>query len=270
MAKLFVSYAHEDVVFAENVKLSLERFSHEVWIDHEGLHAGVDWGRGIDDAIQAADVLLLIVSEDAMDSKYVTYEWSYALGASVPIIPLLYKQIDEGYLHPRLAKIQYVDMSHRRYWDELNREIKQLARQNKSAHYELDRLPGGYETQSTDINVGSTTADGVTATLPTRPTCYQLTVVAGPEAGKSFTLTNQLYRLGREPDNDIVIGERTISRYHLHLLRSDDTYGILDLNSSNGTTVDGFRVTNLKLLHHNAKITVGGVVVLHFKVTDLN
>ena len=49
-------------------------------------------------------------------------------------------------------------------------------------------------------------------------------------------------RLGRGPDNDLVVDDGTLSRAHLLLRVDDGRWTIEDLRSSNGTRVDGSAV----------------------------
>ncbi|MBV9284908.1 MAG: ATP-binding cassette domain-containing protein [Acidimicrobiia bacterium] len=49
-------------------------------------------------------------------------------------------------------------------------------------------------------------------------------------------------RIGRAPDNDVVVDDMLVSRYHAELLASAGAYEIVDLGSHNGTFVDGRRV----------------------------
>jgi hypothetical protein len=44
-------------------------------------------------------------------------------------------------------------------------------------------------------------------------------------------------KLGREDDNDIVVEDETVSRYHASILREGDEYRLFDLGSRNGTAV---------------------------------
>jgi len=50
--------------------------------------------------------------------------------------------------------------------------------------------------------------------------------------------------IGRIPDNDIVIDDANVSRNHVQIVQHDDeTYSVVDLNSTNGTFVNGQRIT---------------------------
>ncbi|MFI5959423.1 FHA domain-containing protein [Cryptosporangium sp. NPDC051539] len=50
-------------------------------------------------------------------------------------------------------------------------------------------------------------------------------------------------KIGRAPDNDLVLADLEVSRHHAELRRRDDTYEIVDLGSSNGTYVNGGRIS---------------------------
>ena len=52
----------------------------------------------------------------------------------------------------------------------------------------------------------------------------------------------RVVRLGRGPDNDIVIDEATLSRSHLELARAGERWMVRDVGSSNGTRVGGARL----------------------------
>jgi pSer/pThr/pTyr-binding forkhead associated (FHA) protein len=64
-------------------------------------------------------------------------------------------------------------------------------------------------------------------------------VLNGPEIGESFKLINGVNFLGRAPDNEIMLTDKTISRKHLKVVMKGDKYLITDLKSRNGTFVRG-------------------------------
>jgi len=66
-----------------------------------------------------------------------------------------------------------------------------------------------------------------------------LYVIDGPDKGKLFTVSDGITTIGRSPDNDIRISDRTVSRHHARLLVKGDRIVIVDLNSLRGVLIDG-------------------------------
>jgi pSer/pThr/pTyr-binding forkhead associated (FHA) protein len=67
----------------------------------------------------------------------------------------------------------------------------------------------------------------------------KLYVLSGPRKGLSFDLKEGRTYIGRSSENDIQIEERTVSRRHLRILKTGNTYNITDLKSRNGTFFNG-------------------------------
>ena len=111
MKHIFVSYAREDKDFARQLTLRLRESGRIPWQDLSNLKPGVNWQSAIDDALRNAEALVVVMSPQATKSQYVTYEWAFALGAGVLVIPVVKKRTD---LHPRLSSIQYIDFTTRR------------------------------------------------------------------------------------------------------------------------------------------------------------
>ena len=120
--KVFISYSSLKEDFAELVKMKLEEASIFVWKDTNQIMAGKEWRNEIDSALLEANVILVILDENSVNSPYVTYEWAFALGNGKPILPLL---IDDCKVHPRITVLQYLDFKDKnRPWDKLISLIK--------------------------------------------------------------------------------------------------------------------------------------------------
>jgi Domain of unknown function (DUF1707)/FHA domain len=68
----------------------------------------------------------------------------------------------------------------------------------------------------------------------TRKTPAALVLPAGPQLR---------YTIGREPDCDLTLADETVSRWHASLVRADGSWLLDDLGSTNGTRVNGWRVS---------------------------
>lgn len=74
-----------------------------------------------------------------------------------------------------------------------------------------------------------------------------LSVSAGPLAGKRFELKGLKMNIGRTAGNDIVLDDATVSSSHAVLIFSGGGWKIEDAGSSNGTFVNGARVSSKAL-----------------------
>jgi len=66
-------------------------------------------------------------------------------------------------------------------------------------------------------------------------------------AGQVLKLDGPRYGLGRHPDNQACIDDDGISRYHARITVDAEKYWVEDLGSSNGTYINGRRVTSCEL-----------------------
>ncbi len=71
----------------------------------------------------------------------------------------------------------------------------------------------------------------------------RLLVSAGPDEGKSLVSDKERLRCGAHPTNDLVLAEdRTASRHHFEIINTERGWLLVDLNSTNGTFMDGRRI----------------------------
>ncbi len=76
------------------------------------------------------------------------------------------------------------------------------------------------------------------------PDVAYLLVQSGPMAGEKFRMTaGQITTIGRSPTNRIVVQDEISSRNHCEIFRLGDTWILRDLESRNGTRVNGAYVT---------------------------
>lgn len=76
---------------------------------------------------------------------------------------------------------------------------------------------------------------------------------------RSFTLHNGATAIGRAGDNDIVIENERVSRYHARIEPSASGYVIHDLSSTNGIRVNGEHIALARGLVHGDRIHLSGV-----------
>ncbi|HLG18203.1 MAG TPA: FHA domain-containing protein [Bdellovibrionota bacterium] len=64
---------------------------------------------------------------------------------------------------------------------------------------------------------------------------WLLTGIGAPVRGREFVLLGDEIRIGRTPENDIVLPYKSVSRHHACIQRRQDGYWIRDMGSKNGT-----------------------------------
>ena len=79
--------------------------------------------------------------------------------------------------------------------------------------------------------------------------------------GKTYELTGDSYRIGRTDVNAICIPDGTISTFHCELIKDGDGYVARDQNSTNGTRINGIRITEQRLCNSDI-LQVGGIEIL--------
>lgn len=77
--------------------------------------------------------------------------------------------------------------------------------------------------------------------------------------GREFTSGSGVITIGRTPDNDVSFpGDSNVSRYHAEIEIDHGHYRLIDLKSSNGTTLNGNSVSSGVDLSDGDKIVLGG------------
>lgn len=68
----------------------------------------------------------------------------------------------------------------------------------------------------------------------------------------------RIITIGRHPDNNVVINDPIVGRHHLQITQHDDGhFSVLDLNSKNGTFVNGKRIYGEVRLSRSDEIQIG-------------
>lgn len=111
MATVFISYKRNDIGFEEKLSNWIEAQGFKAWYD-KGIRVGKPWSQVIDDYINEAICVVVILTPEALKSHYITYEWSYALGLGRPVFPLLFDGVKMDKVHPKLSQLQMAKFNH--------------------------------------------------------------------------------------------------------------------------------------------------------------
>ena len=93
---------------------------------------------------------------------------------------------------------------------------------------------------------------------------FRLVVRRGPQPNQVYELNKDIVTLGRDITNDITINDPEVSRHHLRLTRGGGGFTLEDLGSTNGTFVNGQRLTGARPLRTGDMIGLGETVTLAY------
>ena len=88
----------------------------------------------------------------------------------------------------------------------------------------------------------------------------KIIILSGPAKGLEYKIVDQGI-LGRQSDNSVPLQDTKASRQHTLILLKEDGYYIEDLESRNGTVVNGKPITKQQLFD-NDQITIGTTILL--------
>ncbi len=110
LGKIFISHTAADKPFVRRLTARLEKSQFQVWLDEHALIAGDPLPESIGKALQAAKVILVVVSKASVASKWLRYELNVATDRMIKgecrVIPVV---IDETPLPTEVRGLLYAD-----------------------------------------------------------------------------------------------------------------------------------------------------------------
>ncbi len=98
---------------------------------------------------------------------------------------------------------------------------------------------------------------------------FKLRVVSGPDQGKDHMLDEGTTMVGTHADNDLVLTDATVSRYHLEVRVRRDGIEVRDLDTTNGTKHGGARINSV-VLSGAARLRLGKHTEIDVEPIDTN
>lgn len=83
----------------------------------------------------------------------------------------------------------------------------------------------------------------------------------GPSSVQTFDSTKSEVLIGRIKGNDIVLGRSNISKRHSRIVVKDGKIIVIDLKSTNGTFVNGEKITGPRVMEEGDKIFIGDFTI---------
>jgi len=100
------------------------------------------------------------------------------------------------------------------------------------------------------------------------PGQYQLTMRSGPNPGTVYALDSDQISIGRDSSNEIPVNDAEVSRRHSRLTFQGGKYVLEDMGSTNGTFVNGQRLTGPRVLKSGEVVSLGEQIVFVYEAVD--
>jgi|688.fasta_scaffold813017_1 pSer/pThr/pTyr-binding forkhead associated (FHA) protein len=96
-----------------------------------------------------------------------------------------------------------------------------------------------------------------------------IAILLDKRTGEEFNICRYATSIGREIGNDLVIvSDKTISRQHAQIQFKDGRFLVQDLNSKNGTRVNGKKVVEMTMLKSGDEVSLGLTQMIFLLVPD--
>ncbi|MBP5227075.1 MAG: sigma 54-interacting transcriptional regulator [Kiritimatiellae bacterium] len=97
----------------------------------------------------------------------------------------------------------------------------------------------------------------------------KLLVISGPLQGHEFVVNHDIFTIGSSDHNDLTIRDSTVSKRHCEISVEQSGYLIRDLDSTNGTLVQGVRISSAHLAP-GSEIQLGKTRIVFCPLQDAN
>ena len=89
----------------------------------------------------------------------------------------------------------------------------------------------------------------------------KLVVIQGPDKGRTFEVVAPGAVIGRN-SGDLPVNDNTVSRKHAEISLEGGSWVLRDLDSANGTYVNGVKVSRAMTLKHGDQVRIGGTLLV--------
>jgi tetratricopeptide (TPR) repeat protein len=146
---IFISYKRANRRFVDWLEADLKARGYEVWVDRSKMEGGDDFPQTLQKAIARCDVVLVVLSPQALESKWVRMEYRQALHINKLVIPLVRQRCHEMPLE--LLGVHQINFQGSSRYHSGLQELLAALRVRSGMHMSADRLPAPPLGDSVDI-----------------------------------------------------------------------------------------------------------------------
>ncbi len=111
MAYAFISYSTKDKEFVSRINQALNENGVNTWIDFQQINPGEMWKNSLEAALKKADIIIMVLTENSLNSNYVMNEFIASKRIGKKIITIKYGQFNNVNLPNALSDIQWIDFT---------------------------------------------------------------------------------------------------------------------------------------------------------------
>lgn len=273
MALVFVSYSRQDEDFVSQLIIRLKENNIPVWVDTQDIETGNPWDLVIEEALNKATHILVVLSRAAVSSQTVRDEINWALDEDKKVVPILINHCTRPL---RIRSIQYIDFTEDQSvaFEELMRQLPHQREDGQSD--DDDEMPENPDF----LNEGVYGHEFAFIPEDKKPVqeggsyiCPTLVLMSTDKTNKRhWTMKINTAYIGRENHCEIVVPSPKISRRQAQIMRVEEEFQLIDLGSTNGTWVNTKKLTtNVPVtLKHGDMLNFSGVFYIQFQYLTLN
>lgn len=248
---IFISHSTKDDEFVTRLHIALQRRGYATWVDHiTNIPPGVLWDEALDAALRECTVMILVLSNAALNSQVVGAEWRQFYGDKKPIIPI---RIEPCVAPLLLRHLQYLDFTDDTILlNRFDRLMKALPPEEKNGASGMVTKQWGEDVSMDIVEIAryKDMAAKLNDRIQSRLLSGQMALMF-PETKKVIQVQLKwLLSIGwadkvSKPDIDLRPHDAQkcgVSRLHAQLTLTKDGVKITDLDSANGTYLDGNRL----------------------------
>ena len=273
---IFLSYARQDRPTARLFAESLAAEGFGVWWD-ASLHSGETFDEVIEQRLRDAKAVVVLWSPRSVASRWVRAEATLADRGNklVPAIiepcdrPIIFELTHAAELSDWTGEI--ADARWQTFVSDLRRLVgtekrEHAAPQHAPAHQPptikaVEDLPKVAPVPSADTRRHH--SDAATDHAHADGEVHCLEIEPGELIGDPITISSSGLKFGRSAPADIVLPHKSVSREHCIIGLANDELLVSDLNSTNGTYVDGVRISRATVLPVGSVLQLGQVSLKH-------
>ena len=273
---IFLSYARNDRSIARLFADSLVADGFSVWWD-ASLHSGETFDEVIEQRLRDAKAVIVLWSPRSVASRWVRAEATLADRRN-KLVPAIIEACDRPIIFELTHAADLTDWkgdTNEVRWQTFLFDLRRLVDADKrleqveAARPALTQPPavakreeGPSDAQAPRPAPRVEVEDGVNDARSSGEVHF-LEMEPGQLVGDPIAINSSSMKIGRSAPADIVLPHKSVSREHCVVGLANDELFVTDLNSTNGTYIDGARITRVTILPVGSILQIGQISMKH-------